>query len=152
MPRLHSNTRSAELAQALPDLPLVRGATDRADSGPSSTAQRRDRPLPQGPGRLDGHGAQRAAAARPGEGADGAAAPWWGCAFGLRQPDIGETPLSVEEVKHAVFIGVAMDDDDELDTWPIKRRVRPAGTWTPAHAGRPPARPFDVKFLGSKRA
>lgn len=152
MPRLQSNTRSAELAAPLPDLPLVRRQADCADSSAGPAALRDHAALPRGAGRLDGHGAQRAGDPSPGKAADGAAAAWWGCAFGLRQPEKSETPLSAEEVIHAVFIGVAQEDDDELDTWPMRRRVRLAGTWSLPCRGRLPAQPFDAAFLGRKRA
>jgi len=142
LPRLHSDPRSPAMAPPLPDMPVVRCAADSPHTGPAAASIRGDGQVPQGAGRLDGHGPRRNGAAKVGEDADTAAAPWWGCHFGLRQPEAGETALSAEEVRHAVSIGVAVDPDDEHDAWPIKQSVRPWGTWRFRAKRKEPAHPF----------
>ena len=142
LPRLHSDPRSAAMASPLPDMPVVRSAAHSPHPSPAATPIRGGGQVPQSAGRLDGHGPQRSGAAEAGEDANAAAGPWWGCHYGLRQPEAGETPLSIEEVKHAVSIGVAVDPDDEHDAWPISQRVRPWGTWRFRAKRKEQAHPF----------
>lgn len=49
--------------------------------------------------------------------------------FGIRIADEGETPLSHSEILHALEIGEAYDENDEIDKWP--RKVIVKKTWEP---------------------
>jgi hypothetical protein len=49
--------------------------------------------------------------------------------YGIRIADEGETPLSHSEILHALEIGEAYDEQDEIDKWPQKVIVRK--TWEP---------------------
>lgn len=141
MPRLHSDTRSAELAETLPDLPVVRGAHIAPNPRLEGYAPYCGafNPGRDGAAGMGGPRAQRAAAAD-------ALRRWiFDPTAAGREKAVGQPGAEEAEV-------IAPDPEDELDCWPIQRRMREAGTWSPFFAGRPPAQPFDVKFLGSKRA
>jgi hypothetical protein len=47
---------------------------------------------------------------------------WPGRDIGVRCPDAGETPLSLDEVQAGVKCG-------EFDGWPMRQRIVPAGAW-----------------------
>ena len=49
--------------------------------------------------------------------------------YGVRIADEGETPLSHDEILHAIKIGEATDEKDEIDTW--KRKVTVRTQWAP---------------------
>jgi len=65
----------------------------------------------------------------------------------LRPPELNETPLSADEVLFAVHKKLITQpegfDPDEIDTMPIKRIIRPAGTWGIKTQGLRRADPFD---------
>lgn len=48
---------------------------------------------------------------------------------GIRIADPGETPLSPAEILHAIKIGEATDEKDEIDTW--QRKVTVRTEWEP---------------------
>ena len=64
----------------------------------------------------------------------------------LRQPEPNETPLSPDEVLFAVHKRLIVKPegfDDEVDTMPAKRIIRPVGTWGIKSTGLRHAGPFD---------
>lgn len=68
---------------------------------------------------------------------------WPGRAIGVRAPASGETPLSRDEVAVAVKIGLLVDEDQELDEFPIRRAHRSAWSWGIYQPGLRKAGPFD---------
>ena len=65
----------------------------------------------------------------------------------LRQSEPNETPLSPDEVFFAVHKSLIVKPEcfelDEVDTMPVKRIIRPAGTWGIKRTGLRHAGPFD---------
>jgi len=67
----------------------------------------------------------------------------------LRAPEPGETGLSASEIQHAISIRVlaassrVVDSDDEIDRWPVVRRLVPFGQWGIKAEGLRHAQPFD---------
>lgn len=63
----------------------------------------------------------------------------------MRAPEKGETPLSLEEL--CVLFGrkriEKLAELDEIDMFPPRRRVLPAGTWGVFTPGLRRAQPFD---------
>lgn len=55
---------------------------------------------------------------------------WAGRYFGVRAPEVGETPLSQAEVDYAVKIGFL---EYTRDTWPVKRVHKEIGSWEKKH-------------------
>ncbi len=100
--RMPASTRNRRaLPVVLPEVPVVRSAADCPPAVYGTAAQRDCAAMPQGAGRLDGDGSRRAAAASSGQGSDAAGAGRWSIAFGLRDPEPGETGLSPEEIRFA---------------------------------------------------
>jgi hypothetical protein len=65
----------------------------------------------------------------------------------LRPPEPNETPLSAEELAFALHKRLIAQpngfDPDEVDIMPVKRIIRPAGTWGIKTQGLRHADPFD---------
>ena len=53
-----------------------------------------------------------------------------GHSIGIRQPMKNETPLSAAEVEVAIKLKLVIDLLEEIDTFPPRRIIRKAGTWT----------------------
>lgn len=68
---------------------------------------------------------------------------WPGKDIGVRAPDAGETPLSMAEVAVGVKLGLWLDPLGEVDVSPIRRRIRPAGTWVSEFETNAPRSVFD---------
>ena len=143
--RLPARQHRAGLAHALHNLFVVRGAVYPADRGNPCAADRRaQQDANQGAGRLAGAWTQRDRDPAVGGWVGGAAcADWPGRAQGIRSPEVGETPLSMDEVLHALKIKL-IADDDSIDKWPAVRIYRSAGAWVSATPGAPRARWFDA--------
>lgn len=54
--------------------------------------------------------------------------PWPGARAGVRKPDPGETPLSLDEVRIARKLKL-LENPDEVDDMPQRIIVCPPGTW-----------------------
>lgn len=98
--------QNSELVPGIPDVrPSVHPLRRAADSVPGSFTDRTNRmhaAQARDAGALDRARAQRAGDSTTGEGAFGY---WPGCTYGVRPPAVDETPLSYEEVIHAIERG-----------------------------------------------
>lgn len=76
---------------------------------------------------------------------------WPGKRAGIRAPDVGETPLSWEEVKFAFGVDRITGSEsvhtapmfDDVDTWSTEQRIVPQSRWVRRNAApKEPAHPF----------
>lgn len=139
---LCSGAGGARLPAVLPVMPALWCAAD-SQLGQAEQAPRGNHgQAAGGAGGLDELRARRSAASQPGKERAVLCADWPGRTVGIRAPEANETPLSAAEVLVALSMGLACGNADEVDAWPMVRRVRPAGTW-PSVAMSRKRGPFD---------
>jgi hypothetical protein len=88
---------SAGLPDVRPGMSLVWGATNPASRSHGIDSSQRDRATEKSFIRLDGYWARRDGVAPTGEASGLLCAEWPGKVYGVRAPEIGETPVSASE-------------------------------------------------------
>jgi hypothetical protein len=95
MPKGAGNGRPMHVVQ--PGMPVVRGTPDSTPGHAAAPARRDHGQASKGVGRLGGLWARRFVAAQPRQTAGLLRTGWPGIGYGVRAPEIGETPLSHSE-------------------------------------------------------